>query len=162
MTVVPPIEVPVVPDAPVRGGVLRRLWADRNGRIGVVVTVVVALAGLAGLTGLLPHDPVAQHVTARLRPPSGEYLFGTDQFGRDVFSRALSGIFASLRVAVVSVAAAAAAGTIIGVVSGYAGGWADAVVGRLTDVLFAFPAILLALTVISALGRGWPETTLAI
>ena len=148
--------------APARRGVVRRLWTDRNGRIGLIVTAVVALGGVAGLLGLLPYDTVAQDVAVRLKPPSAGHPFGTDQFGRDVFSRALSGIFASLRVAVVSVAAAATAGTVIGVVSGYAGGWADAVVGRLTDVLFAFPAILLALTVISALGRGWTNTTLAI
>lgn len=147
---------------PARHGVPRRLWKDRNGRIGLVITAVVALGGIAGLLGLLPYDTVAQDVAVRLKPPSASHLFGTDQFGRDVFSRALSGIFASLRVAVVSVAAAATAGTLIGVVSGYAGGWADAIVGRLTDVLFAFPAILLALTVISALGRGWANTTLAI
>ncbi|WP_329259321.1 ABC transporter permease [Actinoallomurus sp. NBC_01490] len=153
---------PAGPPPPGRRGVARRLWADRNGRIGMVVTGVIVLGGLAGLFGLLPYDTVAQDVAVRLKPPSVSHPFGTDQFGRDVFSRALSGIFASLRVAVVSVAAAAAAGTLVGVVSGYAGGWADAVVGRLTDVLFAFPAILLALTVISALGRGWPETTLAI
>jgi peptide/nickel transport system permease protein len=148
--------------APARRGVLRRLWTDRTGRVGLVVTAVVALGGLAGLLGLLPYDTVAQDVAVRLKPPSVGHPFGTDQFGRDVFSRALSGIFASLRVAVVSVAGAATAGTVIGVVSGYAGGWADAVVGRLTDVLFAFPAILLALTVISSLGRGWADTTLAI
>jgi peptide/nickel transport system permease protein len=153
---------PAGPPPPGRRGVARRLWADRNGRIGVVVTGVIVLGGLAGLFGFLPYDTVAQDVAVRLKPPSVSHPFGTDQFGRDVFSRALSGIFASLRVAVVSVAAAAAAGALVGVVSGYAGGWADAVVGRLTDVLFAFPAILLALTVISALGRGWPETTLAI
>jgi peptide/nickel transport system permease protein len=153
---------PAGPPPPGRRGVAHRLWADRGGRIGLVVTGLIVLGGLAGLLGLLPYDTVAQDVAVRLKPPSAPHPFGTDQFGRDVFSRVLSGIFASLRVAVVSVAAAAAAGTLIGVVSGYAGGWADAVVGRLTDVLFAFPAILLALTVISAFGRGWPETTLAI
>ncbi len=143
-------------------GLARRIWADRNGRVGLIVTGVIVLGGLLGLLGLLPYDPVGQDVAARLRGPSASHVFGTDQFGRDVFSRALSGIFASLRVAVVSVAAAAALGTLIGVLSGYAGGWADAIAGRVTDVLFAFPAILLALTVISALGRGWANTTLAI
>jgi peptide/nickel transport system permease protein len=157
-----PVILATAPESPGRPGVSRRLWADRNGRVGVVITAVIALGGLAGLLGLLPYDTVAQDVAVRLKPPSASHLFGTDQFGRDVFSRALSGVFASLRVAVVSVAAAAVLGTVVGVVSGYAGGWADAIVGRLTDVLFAFPAILLALTVISALGRGWANTTLAI
>lgn len=154
----------VAPDAPAtaRRGVPHRLWADRNGRAGAVITGVVVLGGLAGLLGLLPYDTVAQDVAVRLRPPSFAHPFGTDQFGRDVFSRALSGIFASLRVAVVSVAAAATGGTLVGVVAGYAGGWVDALVGRLTDVLFAFPAVLLALSVISAMGRGWADTTLAI
>jgi peptide/nickel transport system permease protein len=160
----PPTPLGIALEAPAtaRRGVPHRLWADRNGRIGIVITGVIVLGGLAGLSGLLPYDTVAQDVAVRLKPPSMSHPFGTDQFGRDVFSRALSGIFASLRVAVVSVAAAATAGTLIGVVSGYAGGWVDAVVGRLTDVLFAFPAILLALSVISALGRGWANTTLAI
>jgi peptide/nickel transport system permease protein len=163
MTSVPPVvTAPPATAAPGRRGVLHRVWADRNGRVGLVITGLVVAAGLAGLAGLLPYDPVAQQVAVRLRPPSASHLFGTDQFGRDVFARALSGIFASLRVAVVSVAVASTLGTLVGVVAGYAGGWADAVIGRLNDVLFAFPAILLALTVISALGRGWTNTTLAI
>ncbi len=157
-----PAPIAEIEVAPGRRGVTRRLWSDRNGRVGLVVTGVIVLAGLAGLLGLLPYDPVGQDVAVRLKGPSAGHLFGTDQFGRDVFSRTLSGIFASLRVSVVSVAAAASLGTLVGVVSGYAGRWVDAIFGRITDVLFAFPAILLALTVISALGRGWQNTTLAI
>lgn len=138
------------------------IWGNLNGRIGLVVTVLVVLGGLAGLLGVLPHDPVAQQASDRLQPPSGTYLMGTDEFGRDVFSRVLSGVFASLRVAVVSVAIAATLGTVIGVLAGYVGGWVDAAVGRITDIFFAFPAILLALAVVSALGRGWNNTALAI
>ena len=157
-----PVTITEIEAVPARDGVLRRLWADRNGRVGLVITGVVVLAGLAGLLGLTPYDPVGQDVAVRLDGPSAGHLFGTDQFGRDVFSRALSGVFASLRVSVVSVSVASVLGTLIGVVAGYAGGWIDAIFGRVTDVLFAFPAILLALTVISALGRGWANTTLAI
>lgn len=141
---------------------MRRLWGTRNGRVGlVVVGVLVVVAGFAAL-GLTPYEPRAQHPADAFSPPSATYWLGTDQFGRDVASRVMEGVFASLRVAVVAVAAAALVGATAGVVSGYAGGWTDRVVGRLTDIMFAFPAILLALTVVVALGRGWLNTAVAI
>jgi peptide/nickel transport system permease protein len=142
--------------------ILGRIWHDTNGRIGIVVLAVMILLAVLGVSGLWPHDPIAQNPPQRLRPPSGEYWFGTDQFGRDIAARTFSGIFASLRVSVVSVAFAAAIGTLLGVLAGFLGGWVDQVVGRVIDVLFAFPAILLALALVSALGSGWLNTVIAI
>jgi peptide/nickel transport system permease protein len=141
---------------------LGRIWHDTNGRVGIVLVVVMVLLAVLGISGLWPHDPIAQNPQDRLQPPSGEYWFGTDQFGRDIAARTFSGIFASLRVSVVSVALAAAIGTLLGVLAGFLGGWVDQVVGRVIDVLFAFPAILLALALVSALGSGWLNTVIAI
>jgi peptide/nickel transport system permease protein len=142
--------------------VLRGVLRDRNGRIGLVITGVLVVTALAATFGLTPQNPLAQHTDHLLEGPSGTYWFGTDQFGRDIASRTFTGVAASLRVALLSVALAAVVGTIAGVASGYLGGIWDQVVGRLTDVLFAFPAVLLALAIIAAIGRGWFNTAIAI
>ncbi|MGH3316634.1 MAG: ABC transporter permease [Nocardioidaceae bacterium] len=142
--------------------VLRGVLRDRNGRIGLVITAVLVVTALAATFGLTPQNPLVQHPDHLLESPSGTYWFGTDQFGRDIASRTFAGVAASLRVALLSVALAALIGTIAGVASGYLGGFWDQVVGRLTDVLFAFPAVLLALAIIAALGRGWFNTAIAI
>lgn len=141
---------------------LGRIWADGNGRVGAVIVAVMVVLALVGISGLLPHDPIAQTPKDRLSGPSATYWFGTDQFGRDIAARTFAGIFSSLRVSIVSVAAAALVGSVLGILSGFLGGWVDQVVGRVIDVLFAFPAILLALALVSALGSGWTNTTIAI
>jgi peptide/nickel transport system permease protein len=141
---------------------LQRIWRDRNGRIGLVLTAVVVVIGLLGAFGLLPHDPIAQTPEHRLQSPSGSYWSGTDQFGRDIASRVATGIWVSLRVAVVSVAVATVIGSVMGIAAGFFGGWVDQVISRFVDILFAFPAILLALALVSALGTGWGNTAIAI
>jgi peptide/nickel transport system permease protein len=138
------------------------LWSVRNGRVGLIVMALLVLCALAAALGLTPYDPIAQDTEARLVGPSSSHWLGTDQFGRDVASRVAAGLLASLRVAVLSVALAAAIGSAAGIVSGYFGSWSDRVIGRLTDILFAFPAILLALAIVAALGRGWFNTVIAI
>ena len=142
--------------------VVRGVWKDRNGKVGLLVIGMLGLLALSSVVGLTPYDPVAQHPVDQLVGPSGTYWFGTDQFGRDIASRTFAGIASSLRVAVVAVGIAALIGTVAGVASGYAGGVWDQIIGRLTDVLFAFPATLLALAIIAALGRGWFNTAIAI
>jgi len=144
------------------GNVGKRIWRDRNGRVGLIVTGLLLLIALLGLAGLLPHDPIAQHPQQRLQGPSGGYWFGTDQFGRDIAARVAVGIWTSLRVSVVSVAVAAVLGSILGIAAGFFGRWLDQIVSRFVDILFAFPAILLALAVVSALGSGWQNTAIAI
>ncbi|MBU8819860.1 ABC transporter permease [Mycolicibacterium goodii] len=101
-------------------------------------------------------------VPSALQGPSASHWFGTDELGRDVFSRILVAVQASLRVAVVSVALAALVGVTIGVVAGYRGGWLDTVVMRVVDVMFAFPVLLLALAIVAILGPGVTTTMLAI
>ena len=139
-----------------------RVWRDPGGRIGLIIVVVMILLALLGISHLLPHGPIDQTPKDRLLGPSGSYWFGTDQFGRDVAARTFAGIFTSLRVSVVSVGIAAVIGSALGVLAGFLGGWVDQVVGRIIDVLFAFPAILLALALVSALGSGWFNTAIAI
>lgn len=145
-----------------RRGWVAQVWADRNGRIGVVLLGVLVLGGLAGGIGVLPHDPVAQNPDDQLIGPSATYWFGSDQFGRDVASRVAGGIWTSLRVSFLSVAIAALIGSLLGICGGFFGRLLDQLVGRLTDILFAFPAILLALAVVAALGSGWQNTAIAI
>jgi peptide/nickel transport system permease protein len=135
-------------------------------RHGLVVLggSVVLLLGLVALFGaaLAPYDPLAMDFTVRLAPPSWAHPFGTDDFGRDVFSRILHGASVSFRVAFIAVGISGVAGVTLGVTAGYLGGWVDEVVMRLMDVLFAFPAVLLAITVMAILGRGVENAMIAI
>ncbi len=87
---------------------------------------------------------------------------GTDEFGRDILSRLMAGATNSLRVAVLSVAISCILGTALGMIAGYGGGWLDNIIMRVMDLFFAFPAILLALSIVAALGPGWTNTILAI
>ncbi|MGI8692995.1 MAG: ABC transporter permease [Geodermatophilaceae bacterium] len=161
-TVDPAAVATVAPLPTRRGQWLGRLWRNRNGRVGLFIMGVLALLALLAAVKLTPYSPIAQHPDDQLVPPSSTYWLGTDQFGRDVASRIAAGLLASLRVAVISVAIATVLGATAGIVAGYFGGWTDRIIGRLTDVLFAFPAILLALAIVAALGRGWFNTAIAI
>jgi peptide/nickel transport system permease protein len=147
---------------PARRGWMRRLTKSPNWMVGlIIVSLLLVIAVLAAL-GLTPYPPIQQNPAIRFSPPSAEHWLGTDQFGRDMTSRVMAGVLASLRVAVVSVALATVLGSMAGIVAGFFGGWTDRLVGRITDMLFAFPAILLALSIVAALGRGWINTVIAI
>jgi ABC-type dipeptide/oligopeptide/nickel transport system permease subunit len=126
----------------------------------LLVVLVVLTALLAG--AIAPYDPIANNVRAALQPPSAYYWFGTDRYGRDVFSRVVFGSQLSLLVALVSVAISAGVGTVLGLVSGFFGGWVDDVIGRIMDVLFSFPALVLAIAVAATLGPGITNAILAI
>ncbi len=139
-----------------------RLRRSVPGVLGfVIMTVLLVVAVLAWL-GVLPHDPIAQDAPNRLQRPSGAHWFGTDQFGRDVFSRVAAGLANSVLIAGVAVALSAVVGTLAGVVAGYLRGAVDAVAGGVANVFFAFPPLLLALTLVSVLDRTWFTVALAI
>ena len=129
--------------------------------VGLVLVGLVALAAILG-PALCPFDSAAPDFLATLAPPSAAHWLGTDDLGRDVLSRILAGGRVSLLVGVVSVAAAAVVGVPLGLVSGFRGGWTDSVIMRCTDVLLAFPGLLLALAITAALGSSLPTTILAI
>ncbi len=135
---------------------------NRLALFGVVVLAVVVVAALLDET-LAPYTYLEGDVLgAQLDPPSPDHLFGTDDQGRDVFSRVLLGTQVSLRVGLISVGIALGVGTLVGVVAGYVGGRVDAVLMRAMDVLFAFPAILLAIAILAILGRGSTNAMIAI
>jgi len=141
---------------------LFRLWRNRSGAAGLILIVLFLAAALAGALGLTPYPPNEQHAKDRMQPPSRQYVFGTDEFGRDVYSRLIRGATNSLSIAFVSVAVASVIGSTLGTLAGYFGGRADNTIMRIMDLFFAFPAILLALAIIAALGPGFRNTILAI
>ncbi|KUI38254.1 ABC transporter permease [Mycobacterium sp. GA-2829] len=126
----------------------------------VILAVVVVVALFA--QWLTPYGVNDIDVPNALQSPSGAHWFGTDELGRDVLSRVMVAIQASMRVSVVSVAFAVVVGVTVGVVAGYRGGWLDTVLMRIVDVMFAFPVLLLALAVVAILGPGVTTTILAI
>jgi len=128
--------------------------------IGLVMVVVYV--GIALTVSFLPLRDPLQISTQRLAGPSPEFPFGTDALGRDLLSRIMFGARLSIRVAVLSVAIATMVGGALGLVSGYLGGLADMAIGRVLDVFFAFPAILLALGIVAALGPDPNNVIIAI
>jgi peptide/nickel transport system permease protein len=149
-------------DAAKRSNTWAAAFRTPAGIIGVILMVIVLGLALLAAFGLTPHDPADQNVAESVAGPSSTHWFGTDQFGRDVFSRVCSGLANSMRVAVVSVAAAAIVGVLLGVLAGYYQGLLDRAVGVLTNVLFAFPSLLLALALAATLKRSWLTVALAI
>jgi peptide/nickel transport system permease protein len=125
-----------------------------------MVAGLILIAALAGL--IAPYDPIANNVRAALQPPSSYYYFGTDRFGRDVFSRVIYGSRLTLLVAISSVAISVVIGVALGLVSGYYRGWVDNLIGRVMDVFFSFPALLLAIGVAAMLGPGLSNAIVAI
>jgi peptide/nickel transport system permease protein len=126
----------------------------------LLVVFFFAVAVLADL--IAPADPIAMNAARAIQAPSLAAPFGTDRFGRDVLSRAIHGTRASLLVGVGSIAIAALVGTTIGLLSGYFGGTVDNVLGRIMDVFFTFPSLILAIAISVALGLGTQNALLAI
>ena len=147
-----------------RGGTafLRAVWSSRNGRIGLVLVAVVLAGALVDRAGLAPVNAQTQDPNAVLKGLSVSHLFGTDQFGRDVFSLVLQGIGVSLEIACIATLIAGGIGTLGGIVAGYLGGAISTTIMRASDVIFAIPAILLALAIVTALGPGILDSALAI
>jgi peptide/nickel transport system permease protein len=139
----------------------RRLRHNNSGMLGLVITTSYLIVAIFAAQ-LATFSPLEQHAIDRLQPPNRTYLLGTDEFGRDILSRLMYGATNSLRIALISVSASFVIGTLLGVISGYFGGWADNITMRMADLLFAFPAILLALSIAVALGPGTRNTILAI
>jgi peptide/nickel transport system permease protein len=146
---------------PFRKTTFGRLLRHRSGTVGLVIVLVYMFIALTS-TWIAPYSPIVQHSKDRLQPPSSTYALGTDEFGRDILSRLMNGATYSLRVALISVAASGFFGTLAGILSGFLGGWTENILMRLMDLIFAFPAILLALSIAAALGPGESNTILAI
>ena len=130
-------------------------------RIGLAIVLIVAVAAVVGPV-LLPYDAAAQDLARRLGGPSWAHPFGLDELGRDVLVRLLIGARISLLVGLAVVTISASVGLTIGSIAGYAGGWVDGAIGRLMDVLLAFPGILLAIALVAVLGPSLVNVVLAL
>ena len=114
-----------------------------------------ALIALAALIGpyIVPHDPLASDTAVALKPPSLAHWFGTDQLGRDIFSRVVVATRLDFVIALASVALVFVAGGFAGIAAGFFGGWTDRIVGRISDTIMAFPLFVLAMGIVAALGN---------
>ncbi|MBI2002714.1 MAG: ABC transporter permease [candidate division NC10 bacterium] len=138
----------------------RRLRRNRAAMAGAAVVVVFVLLALFAPV-LVPFNPTQGNLNDRLQPPSAAHWLGTDELGRDVFSRILFGARISLQIQIVAVVLALVVGVALGSVGGYLGGHMDNIIMRAMDVLLAFPGIFLALAIIAALGPGLLNLMLA-
>lgn len=137
------------------------IFRDPRAAIGLCVLLIVAFAALFGPL-LYPMDPIKPDYLATLSPPSAAHPMGTDDLGRDILARIISGARISLLVGCVSVGSAIFFGTSIGILAGFYGGWISMGLMRVMDVLFAFPSVLLALGITAALGPSLTNAMLAI
>jgi peptide/nickel transport system permease protein len=143
------------------GNVIKELLKDPMGRVGLIgVLLIVFLSILA--PKIAPYDITEMFTQDKLDGPSSQYIMGTDNFGRDIFSRIIYGARVSLKVGLISVGIAASFGLIFGIAAGYFEGKVDSLIMRFMDILFAFPSILLALFIVSALGPSITNTMIAI
>lgn len=154
-------EAAVLPVRDRRGGFWRNLARHRGGLFGLLIVGLFLVLALTS-PWVTPYDPNAGVLADTLAPPSAAHLFGTDELGRDIFSRVIEGSRIAVVVAFLSVAMALAAGVTIGVVAGYFGGLTDTILIRSQDVLFAFPTLLLAIIIVAVLGPGLFNAVLAI
>jgi peptide/nickel transport system permease protein len=128
-----------------------------------IAATLAVLALLVLAPGLLARtDPYQLDAVNRFRPPSGTHLFGTDEGGRDIFSRIVHGARLSVGTGLAVVAVAAVVGTLIGSLAGWIGGWLDRAIMRTVDVFLAFPYLVLAMAIAASLGRGMPAAVTAL
>jgi len=143
------------------GDAWRRFRRNRLAVIGLVVVAVIVTAAVLA-PWLAPQDPAKQSLFEKRARPGGKYFLGADEFGRDILSRVIYGARVALVVGLVSVGIALGLGLVLGSLAGFLGGWVDAGIMRGVEVLLAFPYLLLAIAVVSALGPGALNTTIAV
>ena len=137
------------------------LAQNHQGLVGVIITGLFILIAIFAEV-IAPYPSEDMHPEISLQPPSAQHLAGTDEFGRDVFSRVIYGARISLMVCVISVGLCSIVGLILGLAAGYFGGWIDLIIMRIVDPLFAFPVVLLAIAVVAVLGPGLKNATIAL
>jgi len=141
--------------------IAHEVFRNTNAVIGLIILgLIIVMAIFADQ--ITPYDPIVSYPEEALQPPSLSHLMGTDDLGRDIFSRVIHGARVSLYVAFISTVLAICIGAPLGMLGGYFGGVIDIIISRITDMLFAIPDVLLALTVIAILGAGMNQLTLAL
>ncbi|MCI5846513.1 MAG: ABC transporter permease [Candidatus Limiplasma sp.] len=141
--------------------VLRRFARRKVSVLGAVILLFFLLVALFGPM-FCTQDPLAQDLVHKYQQPSSEHWFGTDNLGRDTFTRMIYGARVSLSISFAGVMSGCLVGVLLGVCAGFFGGWVDTLVSRLIDILLAFPSLLLAITVVAILGSGTENTAIAI
>ncbi len=137
------------------------LIANRAAMVSLFFIGFLVLVAVFG-SYLTPYNPIETNMANTLKFPSAQHWFGTDQLGMDIFSRVIAGTRVSLTVGLLAVSIALTVGVILGAIAGYAGGWVDTVIMRVMDMMLAVPSILLAITLMAALGKGIDKAVIAI
>ncbi|MGK9170504.1 ABC transporter permease [Inquilinus limosus] len=140
---------------------LLRLWGNPSALLGLAIILLMVVAAVFAPL-IATHDIYAQDLSIRLQPPSAVHILGTDELGRDVFSRIVFGARITLYIAVLTALIVAPVGLLIGTTAGYLGGWVDIVLMRIVDIFLAFPSLVLALAFVAALGPGIENAVIAI
>jgi peptide/nickel transport system permease protein len=143
------------------GDAWRRFRRNRLALIGLLIVAVILMSAMLA-PWLAPQDPAKQSLFEKRARPGAKYVLGADEFGRDILSRVVYGARIALVVGLVSVGIALGLGLLLGCLAGFLGGWVDAGIMRGVEVLLAFPYLLLAIAVVSALGPGALNTTIAV
>ncbi|MCA9835928.1 MAG: ABC transporter permease [Trueperaceae bacterium] len=139
---------------------LRRFVKNPGSMLGSILALIMIL--LALFAPLISGDPLAQNLSERLQAPSSSHFLGTDQLGRDVFSRVLQGARISLRLGLIVVSLSLLVGSVIGLAAGLLGGFWDDFLMRITDIFLAFPALILAMAISAALGPNLNNVMIAV
>jgi peptide/nickel transport system permease protein len=139
----------------------RRLFRNINFTIGFAITLTILLTALLSLS-YTPYDPNRMNLSERFQPPNGTHWLGTDQYGRDIFSRVMKGSANSILVGLVAVSIGMSFGILLGSLAAFYKRWVDEAVMRISDVLYGFPAVLSAILITSILGPGIMNSMMAI
>ncbi len=139
----------------------KRLFTNKLSSVGFVIILVLILTSIFASV-FSPHNPILQNLDNAYASPSATHWLGQDSLGRDIFSRIIYGSRISLKVGVFSVGIASLFGVFLGAISGYYGGWIDEILMRITDVMLAFPGILLAIAIVAILGTGINNVIIAL
>jgi peptide/nickel transport system permease protein len=137
------------------------IWRNPLAMAGAVIVLLLIVTAIAA-PWIATHSPTGQNLSARLLPPSGENWMGTDELGRDIWSRVIYGSQITLMIVILVAVLAAPTGLIVGAISGYFGGWVDKILMGLTDVFLSMPKLILALAFVAALGPGIQNAVIAI
>ncbi len=140
---------------------LSTLFRQRQAQIGGAIILVLILMAIFAPV-IATHDPLEVKAGRPLTPPSRQFWFGTDDLGRDLFSRVIYGARITLKIGVIIVTIEVVIGVTVGLVAGYYGGWSDGLLMRFTDIVLAFPSFILALAVVSVLGPGLTNAMIAV
>mgnify|MGYP003632594155 CR=1 FL=1 len=161
----PSVTEPATPPTVDRPGILTRIlhWMidDPIAAVALLVLLIIFTCALFA-DQIAPYDPTLQDYASMLDSPSSTHLLGTDDLGRDVFSRLIHGASASVYAAVLAVSVATVLGVPVGLIAGYAGGWIDQIISRILDTFLSFPAIVLAIAVTGVLGIGLTNAMLSV